>query len=86
MTAIENGDVKDRCEQLGHAIKLVGALEVSLDNELAPELCANLVGLYGYVRSRLVDANLKGDAEPVQEAMDLIGEVHGSFQAVQKAA
>lgn len=86
MKAIENKDVKDRCEQLGHAIKLVGALEVSLDNELAPELCANLVGLYGYIRSRLVDANLKGDAEAVQEAMDLIGEVHGSFQAVQKAA
>lgn len=86
ITAIESDDVKDRCEQLGHAIKLVGALEVSLDKELAPELCANLVGLYGYVRSRLVDANLKGDAEPVQEAMDLIREVHGSFQAVQKAA
>lgn len=86
VTAIENDDVKDRCEQLGHAIKLVGALAVSLDSELAPELCANLVGLYDYVRARLVDANLKGDVKPVQEAMELIREVHGSFQAAQKAA
>lgn len=86
ITAIENDDVKGRCEQIGHAIKLVGALEVSLDTELAPELCENLVGLYGYVRSRLVDANLKPDVKPVQEAMDLVREVHASFQAAQKAA
>ncbi len=86
ITAIENEDVKGRCEQIGHAIKLVGALEVSLDSELAPELCENLVGLYGYVRARLVDANLNPDVKPVQEAMDLIREVHGSFQAAQKAA
>lgn len=86
VTAIEDEDVKERCEQIGHAIKLVTALEVSLDSALAPELCSNLVGLYGYVRARLVDGNRKGDAEPVKEAMELIREVHGSFQAAQEAA
>ncbi|MGH1344466.1 MAG: flagellar export chaperone FliS [Nannocystales bacterium] len=86
ITAIESNDVKARCEQLSHAIKLIGALEVSLDSELAPELCENLIGLYGYIRARLVDANLKPAVEPVQEAMDLVREVHSSFQAAQKAA
>jgi flagellar secretion chaperone FliS len=86
ISAIKNADVKDRCAQLGHAIKLVGALEVSLDRELAPELCANLYGLYGYVRTRLVDGNLKGDPKAVREAMELVREVHASFQAAQKAA
>ena len=85
VTAIEDDDVKERCEQIGHAIKLVRALEVSLDTELAPELCDNLVGLYGYVRGRLVDANLKGDVKPVRDALELIGEVHESFLAAQKA-
>lgn len=86
VTAIEDDDIKERCEQIGHAIKLVRALEVSLDTELAPELCANLVGLYGYARSRLVDANLKGNAEPVREVMELIRELHGSFQVAQSGA
>ena len=86
VTAIEGGDVKGRCEQIGHAIKLVRALEVSLDKELAPELCENLAGLYRYVRTRLVDGNLKADADAVQEAMELVREVHGSFQAAHQAA
>lgn len=86
LTAIEAGDVPERCAQIGHAIKLVDALEASLDKEMAPELCGNLVQLYGYVRSRLVDANLKGDAQAVTEAMELVGEVHQSFLGAQKAA
>lgn len=86
LTAIENGDIQTRCEQIAHAIKLVDALEASLDRELAPELCTNLVGLYGYVRSRLVDGNAKTDASAVREAMELISEVHGSFQQAQRAA
>jgi flagellar protein FliS len=86
INAIEEGDVRTRCEQITHAIKLVDALETSLDSEMAPELCANLVSLYGYVRSRLVDANAKGDAAAVTEAMELVGEVHASFQAAQQAA
>ena len=86
LTAIEGGDVQTRCEQISHAIKLVDALESSLDRELAPDLCANLVGLYGYVRIRLVDANTKGEPAAVREAMELIGEVHASFQQARKAA
>ena len=84
--AIENKDVPARCEQITHALKLVAALETSLDRELAPELCANLAQLYGYVRQRLIDANVKGDASAVREAMELVSEVHGSFQAASKAA
>jgi len=86
LTAIENRDIQTRCEQISHAIKLVDALEASLDKELAPDLCANLVGLYGYVRSRLVDGNAKIDPAAVREAMDLISEVHGSFQQARQAA
>lgn len=86
LTAIEAGDVAERCHQITHALKLVAALETSLDSEMAPELCSNLVQLYTYARQRLIDANLKGDASAVREAMELVGEVHGSFQAASKAA
>jgi len=86
LTAMDGGDVPERCKQISHAIKLVDALETSLDSTLAPELCANLVNLYGYVRSRLVDANTTGDPAGVSEAMELIGEVHTSFQAARQAA
>jgi flagellar protein FliS len=86
ITAIENDDIPERCAQLGHAIKLVDALETSLDKEMAPDLCNNLVQLYGYVRSRLVDANVKGEADAINEAMELVGEVHESFLGAQKAA
>ncbi len=86
LTAIENDDVDTRCKQISHAIKLVDALEASLDSQLAPELCENLASLYGYVRRRLFDANAKADVAPIQEAMELIGEVHTSFQSARKAA
>lgn len=84
--AIESDDVDTRCKQISHAIKLVDALESSLDTALAPELCENLANLYGYVRGRLFDANAKADVAAIEEAMELIGEVHASFQSARNAA
>ncbi|MCR9162729.1 MAG: flagellar export chaperone FliS [Nannocystaceae bacterium] len=86
LSALESNDVDTRCKQISHAIKLVDALESSLDTALAPELCENLVSLYGYVRRRLFDANANADKGAIEEAMELIGEVHTSFQSARKAA
>lgn len=86
LMAIESDDVDTRCKQISHAIKLVDALESSLDTALAPELCENLANLYGYVRGRLFDANAKADVAAIEEAMELIGEVHASFQSARNAA
>ncbi len=84
-TAIQDENLADRCKALSHALKLVGALEASLDEELAPELCGNLKRLYGYVRTQLVDANVSAEVPSLDNAVQVIRDIHESFRAAQGA-
>lgn len=60
LAAIESDDVKGRSEQIGHAVKLAGALEVNLDSELtrssAPTwlACTATFGLVSWTRTSSV--------------------------------
>jgi flagellar secretion chaperone FliS len=55
--ALATKDIKGKAVAIDHALRIVSELEASLDHAAAPELCANLAGLYGFVSRRLVDAN-----------------------------
>lgn len=77
------GDIAPRCNALSHALKLVGALEASLDRDVAPELCEGLTKLYAFVREQIVAANSQALAAPLDIADEIVAEIHEAFLQAQ---
>jgi flagellar protein FliS len=78
--AIQARDVKAKALEIDHAIQLVTELRASLDHASAPELCANLDALYEFVISRLVDANLRIESQPLEQASRIMAELGDAFR------
>ncbi len=55
---------------LNRAEKIVNQLLVSLNKDLAPELCANLAAIYAYIHRKLVDADVSHNIASLNEAID----------------
>lgn len=63
---------KDRAragERIGRCHAILEELVAGLDAEKAPELCANLEGLYRFAMARLLRANLEQSREALAEAV-----------------
>lgn len=70
---------------LTKASDIVMELSRTLDSSKAPELCANLKDLYGFVTGRLVSAAIAHDAKAAREAERVFGPIVEGFQgAVEK--
>jgi flagellar protein FliS len=66
--AIVRRDIRSRQQSLSRALAIVSELQSTLDMESGGDLAAELDKLYGFVRDRLVDASLKQDLKPLDEA------------------
>ncbi|MGE5328835.1 MAG: flagellar export chaperone FliS [Deltaproteobacteria bacterium] len=60
--------------------------ELSQTLDMKYEISNNFKMLYDYILSRLVDANLKKEAEPLSEAILLITEFRDTWQQAMKIA
>ena len=63
---VERGNALSRC------MAIVSELRNSLDHEQGAEIAANLERLYNFVSERLLDANLQGRSESIQEAVRVL--------------
>ena len=57
---------------LSNAKNIIMELITSLRDEIDPDLCAKLRGLYMYMYRRLVDANLEKSPETIDEVLNLL--------------
>lgn len=58
-------------------------MELNLDlNMDAGEIAMHLRGLYVYIHKRLVEANVKKDADIIQESIDLLTELKEAWDAI----
>jgi len=78
--AIEARDIKRKAAMLDHALQIVGELKASLDVNAAPVLCANLSALYDFVTDRLIDANIKLETKPLDQATRIMSELGEAFR------
>jgi flagellar protein FliS len=82
----ENGEAVRGRELVGKAHAIVAELLLALDHTLAPELCANLSGVYDFALMRLSDANREGKAEQVAEVIRVLTPLREAWSlAVPKA-
>ncbi|MCX5659877.1 MAG: flagellar export chaperone FliS [Planctomycetota bacterium] len=70
--AMEAQDFEQSYNGLMRAQKIVLELSTSLNHTIAPDLCDKLSALYTYIYRRLVDANLKRETAPIDEAVKLL--------------
>lgn len=71
-------------ELIGKAIGIVGGLRAGLDLQQGGELAANLDSLYEYMVSRLLEANVKNDGEPLDEVAELLRNVKSGWDAISQ--
>lgn len=81
--AMEREQTGLKGELIGKAIAIIGGLREALDLEQGGEVAANLDSLYEYMVSRLVEANVKNEAEPLDEVAGLLRNVKAGWDAIQ---
>ena len=63
---------------------IVSELMSSLDMKSGIDIANNLYSLYDYMLSRLIDANIKKEVEPVEEVQKLLEELRDSWKIALK--
>jgi flagellar secretion chaperone FliS len=80
--AIARGNIAERGVALGKALDILGGLQGSLNNDVPSALPAQLEELYGYMQRRLLQANLKGDVEIVDEVAGLMRTIKEGWDGI----
>lgn len=72
---------------ISKAIAIIGeGLNASLDQSVGGELAQNLSALYGYMVTRLVEANLKNDTAILDEVARLLAELKDAWESIRPQA
>lgn len=78
--ALENSRYDEAVTPLTKASDIVMELSRTLDHSRAPELCATLKDLYGFINGRLVSATVGLNAQSAREAERVFGPLVEGFQ------
>lgn len=70
--AFQKGELASGREQLSRARAIINELDIALDHDVAPELCANLQGLYAFALDRLQKASVKGDLQLIDDVIRVL--------------
>lgn len=84
--ALERGQTARKGERIGKAIAIVDSLRASLDLDKGGEVAVNLSSLYDYMSRRLLHANLKNDADALDEVQRLLKEIKTGWDGIADAA
>jgi flagellar protein FliS len=82
---LRNGQRGRAGEALSKAHAIVSEFYLALDHQQAPELCANLAALYNFCLERLTTANVKNNADAVDEVIRVLGPIRDAFTTVVRA-
>jgi flagellar secretion chaperone FliS len=83
---IIRGQIGGRGKAISKAISIVDqGLKCSLDTAKGGEIAERLDALYEYICSKLLDANVKGSAEALDEPARLLTELQGAWAAIARA-
>ena len=80
--AIKNKQIENSYKLLSKAENIVLELANSMRDEIAPQTCSKMRGLYMFCYDRLVTANMKRNVEPVDEALKILRHMRDTWQMV----
>ena len=70
--ALARGDLHTKRTALSLALGIVGELHRGLDREKGGQVAEQLEALYTYISGRLLEANVKGQVDGLEEALQLV--------------
>ena len=73
-------------QALVKAQDIISELNVSLDFSASQEIAQGLSQLYDYMYDRLVESNIKKEAEPITEVIGMLEEMREMWAEVARAA
>jgi flagellar protein FliS len=68
-----------RGARLTRAHAIISELNVTLDHEVAPELCQNLSSLYRYMLDEITEANRHNDKTKIDTITELLTDLRGAW-------
>ena len=77
---IEDKDFEGKGVFISKTQAIIDELMNSLDFNIAPELCTNLQQLYIYINERLTHANIKMEAEAMNEVVELLNTLRDGWK------
>lgn len=85
--AMQAGQIARKGERVSKAIRILEeGLRASLDRSRGAQIAMQLDSLYEYMITRLLGANLKNDAQALDEVAKLVGELRDAWQAMPTEA
>ena len=69
---------------IAKALAIVGELQQSLNLEEGGEIARNLDSLYFYVTDRLLEANVRGTVQPLDEASGVLSTLNEAWVEISK--
>lgn len=83
---IQNKQMPRARELLSKSYAIVSELAIALDHDIAPELCAQLEGLYGFCMDKIQVASRKAEIVPIEEVLRVLTPLREAWKlAVPKA-
>jgi flagellar secretion chaperone FliS len=70
---VEERDIRGRSREINRAWGIVQELAGTLNHEKGGEISRRLAALYAYMQMRLIEANIKQAAAPLEEVENLLG-------------
>ena len=84
--AQRNDEIQTRCEEVNHALLVVGYLEDWIDREDGGELAQKLRAFYSNMRSKLIEAQARQSCEILEQQMALVLSIRGTWQDLELRA
>jgi flagellar secretion chaperone FliS len=84
--SIERNDIEARGRAVSRALDIISELRSTLDHEKGGDIANSLERLYAYITGRLVDASVKRDARPLEEASTLLRTLRDAWAGVSHGA
>lgn len=81
--SIDNKDIQKANESLIRAQNIIMELKTTLDKKY--EIASNLEKLYDFILDRLIDANIKKDVKPIDEALEILTGLRDGWKEAMKS-
>ena len=79
---MDQKNIAHKGEDISKAISIVTGLMASLDMEQGGDISENLMSLYDYMLTKLVEANLSDSAENLDEVTTLMNEIKTAWASI----
>ena len=79
---LEANNYEAKGRYINKARDIINELNAVLDMNAGGEISSNLRKLYGFMNSRLSEANIKNDPKMIREVIELMEELNQSWKAI----